>query len=756
MSHTLAFLDLLDPDAESFLFSCFDYRKEKKGRNFFGTLTEYEPELTRLNKDVFCIYVGINETKTNSRKLADIVKCRAIWVEDDTVRDSPRKDFPIPPSMVVESSLGKYHYYWLTETDKFDEWNAVMATMVNDWGCDIQAKDLSRVMRLPGFNHRKDLEHPFKCRIVEAEGFVYTWEKIKEKFPPVITVNLTPNQNKSDYSEDEAIRTLMNSENYHGNLVSISMSLTNRGVSRQMQLHTLRGLMDSIPHDKRRKEWAHRAGDQHLLECIDTALKKVESEIDEKDQEDAVNVDDVPDFEQPEIIDDKITFPPGMAGDLCKEIYESSPYPNKAISLAAGVGILGGVLGRRYNVSGTGLNIYISVMGRSGLGKAAAKNSISRLLRGGGGPMNIGGTFLGPARFTGPKAIFDTLSNGMSRICVMEEAGLMGASQAGDGAGITRALLDLFTSSGYGEIAGNEAYSNSDNSIKVLNSPALSVINVSTPESFLQALSDKKAETSGEIARNWMLKTNADKPKINRSQRKNFSVDLLKRFNTLIKECQIYQDPDNDLKVVDVKIPEHIYDDADKWVELENKYYKEGDILRSTICSRAFIKVLKIAGCVSIFNGYDCIGEEEYKWAKTIVMEEVSFVSQTFDENNSNDISSIIQHQVIPSMVSMLKGTHNNKKAIPKELARANGIFSLSNATYALGRNKVIKEIDDDVRRNNPRTGLEKVMAFLLRNNYIVKIDETVAKKYGYRTTTKLYRITTQFKALIAEASEYV
>src|SRR5262249_29637637 len=91
--------------------------------------------------------------------------------EDDAGHGGP---FPLDPSLVVESSPGKFHRYWLVA----DHWAAdergrmdfagVMERLIESYGSDKNAKDISRVLRLPGFLHRKDPARPHMVHIIEA------------------------------------------------------------------------------------------------------------------------------------------------------------------------------------------------------------------------------------------------------------------------------------------------------------------------------------------------------------------------------------------------------------------------------------------------------------------------------------------------------------------------------------------------------------------------------------------------------------
>lgn len=62
--------------------------------------------------------------------------------------------------------------------------------MVESYGSDPNAKDISRVLRLPGFMHQKDPEKPHMVRIVaESDEMPLSYEEAKRLFPPVVRVN---------------------------------------------------------------------------------------------------------------------------------------------------------------------------------------------------------------------------------------------------------------------------------------------------------------------------------------------------------------------------------------------------------------------------------------------------------------------------------------------------------------------------------------------------------------------------------------
>jgi len=181
------FLRLLDPAAQHFTFQTF---AEPNSHNNAGLArsTPDRNEVLRLYEQGAGVYVTINETDLHGRKLENIKRVRAIWQEDDGGHGGP---FPLEPSLVVESSPGHFHRYWFAS----DHWPSdeqgradfagVMERMVASYGSDKNAKDISRVLRLPGFLHRKDPAQPHMVRVIEASGRRYTREEILRAFPPV-------------------------------------------------------------------------------------------------------------------------------------------------------------------------------------------------------------------------------------------------------------------------------------------------------------------------------------------------------------------------------------------------------------------------------------------------------------------------------------------------------------------------------------------------------------------------------------------
>src|SRR5262249_30132397 len=162
------YLTLLDPTTARFTFQTFDDDKERKSKTLarvlHGTLDEHFAELTRLNNLGAGIFVTVNETDFKGRTIENIVKVR--WLLGDFDNGVPLPQDGPQRYMAVQSSATGRHSYWKPNGIALDAFTPTQELIAKRFGSDPKVKDLPRVMRLPGFWHRKG--EPFMVRIIEV------------------------------------------------------------------------------------------------------------------------------------------------------------------------------------------------------------------------------------------------------------------------------------------------------------------------------------------------------------------------------------------------------------------------------------------------------------------------------------------------------------------------------------------------------------------------------------------------------------
>jgi hypothetical protein len=174
-------------DADStvrFHFRTFDDDKARSRpnltRNLSGAIETLSSELAAMNGAGAGIFFVVNE---GGHRDDEITRICAVFVDTDGAELDPIMRCELEPHLVVETSPGRWHVYWLVDGLNADEFRALQAALAARFDTDPSVTNPSRVMRLPGFNHRKGRPHPVKL-IHESGAQRYTREKILATFLP--------------------------------------------------------------------------------------------------------------------------------------------------------------------------------------------------------------------------------------------------------------------------------------------------------------------------------------------------------------------------------------------------------------------------------------------------------------------------------------------------------------------------------------------------------------------------------------------
>jgi hypothetical protein len=162
------FIDRLTGEPDSIVcFQVFPEAPDAKGFAWHehGTLQELSPKLILAQKRGCGVFIVINETDGKGRRAANIKHARSAFVDLDT-SELPTS-FPLPPQMIVQTSPGRHHVYWLSEPlSDIPLIAVVQKRLATYYGGDTKVCDPSHVMRLPGFWHLK--ADPFLVHISQG------------------------------------------------------------------------------------------------------------------------------------------------------------------------------------------------------------------------------------------------------------------------------------------------------------------------------------------------------------------------------------------------------------------------------------------------------------------------------------------------------------------------------------------------------------------------------------------------------------
>jgi hypothetical protein len=166
------FLHMLAPDTVQFTFQTFtdsrearkQFKKDPLARILHGTLAERWDPLITLSAAGAGVYVAINETNLRGRRTTDIISVRAHFADLDGAPLDNLKRLNLRPHIIVATSPGKFHVYWLVKDAPLDQFKQTQKRLAKLLDGDPNVCDLPQAMRLPGFPHQKRPDQPFLVR----------------------------------------------------------------------------------------------------------------------------------------------------------------------------------------------------------------------------------------------------------------------------------------------------------------------------------------------------------------------------------------------------------------------------------------------------------------------------------------------------------------------------------------------------------------------------------------------------------------
>jgi hypothetical protein len=176
------FLAALSPDNQHTFQTFDDAKRGRRGmtRILHGTFGTQAQRLAALNAKGAGVFVMVNRGDGMGRKADNVTACRALFLDLDGSPIEPVLAAPIPPRITVESSPGRWHAYWPVADLPPEQFTAAQKALAAMFAGDPKVHDKPRVMRLPGFLHRKG--DPFLSRLVTCEDAPLTWQEMADAF----------------------------------------------------------------------------------------------------------------------------------------------------------------------------------------------------------------------------------------------------------------------------------------------------------------------------------------------------------------------------------------------------------------------------------------------------------------------------------------------------------------------------------------------------------------------------------------------
>jgi hypothetical protein len=441
-----------------------------------------------------------------------------------------------------------------------------------------------------------------------------------------------------------------------------------------------------------------------------------------------------------------LELPPGLMGDITSFVYASSPRPVQEVSLAAAIGLMAGICGRAYNISGTGLNQYVLLLAMTGAGKEAMAEGIDRLMSEIKMQVPTSTTFIGPSEISSGSALFKYLGNtSQSFVSLLGEFGLrikqLSAINAnGAEVSLRRMILDLYNKSGHNRTLAASAYSKKEDSTHSVPSPSFSILGESTPERFYEVLNEDMI-SEGLLPRFLLLEYKGGRVPNNESRALiTPTISLIERLASLCAHCETINHS-NPRRVVNVQADDQaskfLYD-FDKLSDAKINS-ADKDVIRQ-LWNRAHIKVLKLSALVAVgVNMLEPIIDIKIvNWAADLVKNDIATLTARFEAGEIGGNTSEINQA--KDMIRILIDYAQKDFAYVSKYHAVEKMHKdkvVSNTYLSLRLSKIASFRTD---RNGATVALKRTLQNMIDNGKLIPLSPIeLVKKYS--TTQKAFYI---------------
>lgn len=438
-----------------------------------------------------------------------------------------------------------------------------------------------------------------------------------------------------------------------------------------------------------------------------------------------------------------MTHMPGLLGEIAYHIYNNSARPVPEIALASAMGLLAGICGRGWNISGTGLNQYIMLLAGTGRGKETVHAGISALMSTvaeigpGGGGIPAAMEFIGPGDIASGQALVKYLSNtSKSFVTVQGEFDVTLKSFTDKHANaalmkLRQILLSAYSRSGKGMLMPPTIYSDNSKNTAAIEAPAFSLLGEGTPERFFNML-DHGMVSDGLLPRFTVIYYEGERVPLNPNPPQKPHPDLIRRLSSLCSSSLMLNQSN---QVIDVQ-------QSPEAAAILGKFGTDIDAIINAahndtieqIWNRAHLKALKLAALVAvgISPTMPVIDAAAARYAIDIVSYDTQRLVARFASGDIGDSETRQQNDV--------------KKLIARYLTSPHSDAAKWSATPAMMANKVIpKRMLQQRTANmaafkNDRLGatgaLNRVITQLAEGGVMTRLGPQQVETYAQRSAT--------------------
>ena len=324
---------------------------------------------------------------TTCRSQENVTELTACFIDTDSCPIEKVTDYlksiDLIPHVIVESSPGKYHLYFLLDEEDthlsdsvIGTWKSVQECLAllggtEPTGCDTAMKDHSRVLRVPGFYHLK--AEPFRTRVVKQHFHAkYSLREIVRRTNAIAhskEVSLKPKYTLEASTVPEG--------NRHAEMTAFLGHVLNHGLEKDIALMAFYKYAEEKFTDAKK---FLPGGERHseVVNFVEWKLSELEKEESLRRSTRAQEV-------LAQRVEDPFALPvefyksaPGVIGQIVSSMVSTARYPMPSFYFAAAVAALGTIKSMSFSSTmGHAPSNFFICLGPTGSGKNYAQEVLS-------------------------------------------------------------------------------------------------------------------------------------------------------------------------------------------------------------------------------------------------------------------------------------------------------------------------------------------------------------------------------------------
>lgn len=425
----------------------------------------------------------------------------------------------------------------------------------------------------------------------------------------------------------------------------------------------------------------------------------------------------------------RITPPPGLLGEIAQYIFRAAPRPVPEMAIVGAIGLLAGIVGRAYNVSGTGLNQYCLLLAPTGTGKESITGGISRLMHAIQFKVPAASEFIGPSELASGQALLKQVAKTPCFVSIIGEFGLKMQQLANPRAStseimLKKVLLDLYNKSGKLDMVGSTAHADKSKDTESVRAPNVTLMGEATPHTFYSVL-DEGLITDGLLPRFLIIEYRGPRVPRNKFAKDAVPDETLvdKIADTMVFSFSLQRE--NEAHDVGYTADALQFLDSIDTMADSVINSTQDDALRD-LWNRAHIKTLKLAALVAVgVNPVNpVIDLAAAQWAYNLVAVDILGIVQRFSAGEvGKNTEESQQTRVLKKLfIDYLRKNHNevSNYGVDKEM-HADKIVPY---VYLARRGLIIKEFKND--KMGAANALKRALQLLLDSGEVQEVGRGV------------------------------